>query len=301
MPDERFLTNTEGADPDRQIWGSTIGGLSKIIEKNRHQLAYFQNRLKQAEFLDRPNMRLVGAAASHAVSLDDQIAAMELQMLDLQRLEGGPLSLERVEEDNLRTVWGWMNEITMRKKLKLAYSTFREFEDYCGRWESSNDTSAFSLLLSSRQLIGFLLLVRRGTSTWLENLILAPDFRFKGYGPDAVRAAVNLPFEDDRREQLAEPFLVAVTDLDEVPTVRCFEKAGLRTMVWNESTPTCNTLADNECLMGIAGHQLAASENLSEGPGLAWSSGTDNNSIFNDPSDVKRIAIHLSNLKGSNK
>ena len=49
-----------------------IDKLRRIIERNEQKLTYFQNRLKQAEFIDLPNQRLIGTAAGQADSYTDQ-------------------------------------------------------------------------------------------------------------------------------------------------------------------------------------------------------------------------------------
>ena len=53
---ERTETRDD-VDDDPQKWADAIQNLLRIIERSEQKLGYFQNRVKQAQFMDRPNQR----------------------------------------------------------------------------------------------------------------------------------------------------------------------------------------------------------------------------------------------------
>ncbi|MBT5872924.1 MAG: GNAT family N-acetyltransferase [Candidatus Latescibacteria bacterium] len=273
MPDDVDVPTQENHQSENAVWGSTIGGLMKIIEKNRHQLAFFQNRLKQAEFLDRPNMRLVGAASGHVVSLNDQITAMELELIELQRLEGGGLVLDLLEEDDLRWIWWWLNEPLVRTELGLEFPTFAGFRDQWCSWIADETVHPLAIRLATDDLIGFLLMADRKQTTGLDMLMLSPDYRYRGYGADAVRAALDVAFERSTSGTGPSSLFVVQIDIDRTVPVRCLEKAGLRTMIWDESQMTGQDDHTKTCIMGISREDWLRTDSEAANGTTVWTAG----------------------------
>ena len=52
----------DDVNADPQKWANAIQNLLRIIERSEQKLGYFQNRVKQARFMDRPNQQKVRAA-----------------------------------------------------------------------------------------------------------------------------------------------------------------------------------------------------------------------------------------------
>lgn len=273
MPDEPRVATEEDLQSENSVWGSTIGSLMKIIEKNRHQLAYFQNRLKQAEFLDRPNMRLIGAASGHVVSLNDQIAAMELELQELQRLEGGGLVLDLLEEDDLRWIWWWLNEPLVRSELGLEFPSFDGFRDHWSSWITDETVHPLAIRLATDDLIGFLLMTDRNQTTALEMLMLSPQYRFRGYGSDAIRAALDVAFEKNTSGAGPASLFIVQIDIDRTVAVRCFEKAGLRTMIWDESHMSGQGDHAKGCIMGISREDWLRADSAATNETTVWTAG----------------------------
>ena len=53
---ERTETRDD-ADADPKKWADAIQNLLRIIERSEQKLGYFQNRVKQAQYMDSPNQR----------------------------------------------------------------------------------------------------------------------------------------------------------------------------------------------------------------------------------------------------
>lgn len=227
-------------------WGSTIQSLMKIIGKNKQQLAYFQNRLKQAQFIDRPNARLVSTAWMHTDSLKDQINALELELMELERIEGGGVTLHTAEEQDLRWIWWWINEPSVQPLIRIDYPSFDMFMNQWRAWMADDTTHPLSIRLATGELIGFLLMTHHNQTARIELLILQPDYRLRGYGPEAVRAAIRMAFEQKKTprktarqkavnkkaaNKKAAKLLTVRVNPEHGVAVRCFEKAGLRSVI----------------------------------------------------------------------
>ena len=202
-----------------------IDKLRRIIEKNEQKLTYFQNRLKQAEFIDLPNQRLIGTAAGQADSYTDQLAILRTQLRELERLYGGSLKLRTTEERDLRRTWGWTNEPALRDRLRTEFVAFRAYVDNWHRWLADEDTHPFSIDLPSAELAGFMLIRCTGkdrkTAT-LEFIVIRPDCRYHGYGTEAVQQAIDLAFE-----HLGVDSFQLQVGVDNYGAFLCFERCGL--------------------------------------------------------------------------
>jgi RimJ/RimL family protein N-acetyltransferase len=212
--------------PDK--WDVAIQNLTKIIEKNEQKLAYFQNRLKQAQFIDRPNRRMVGAAEGQADSYADQLQNLWSQLRELEQLRGGSVKLRTTEERDLRRIWCWLNDATMHEALRAEPLLFQAYVDNWHRWLADDDTQPFSIDLSTGELIGSMLINYTGRA-WearcasLEFIIIRPGLRYRGYGTEATRHAMDLSFEQFD----ADSFVLQV-DVDNHAALKCFEKSGLQ-------------------------------------------------------------------------
>ena len=182
------------SDSGRQV----IDKLRRIIEKNEQKLTYFQNRLKQSEFIDQPNQRLIGTAAGQADSYVDQLAVLQTQLRELEKLYGDSLKLRTTEERDLRRTWGWTNEPTLRNRLRAEFMPFQTYVDNWHRWLVDEYTHPFSIDLPSGELVGFMLIRCTGEDervATLEFIVIRPDCRYQGYGTEAVQQAIDLAFE----------------------------------------------------------------------------------------------------------
>ncbi len=203
-----------------------IDKLRRIIEKNEQKLTYFQNRLKQAEFIDRPNQRLIGTAAGQADSYTNQLAVLQIQLRELERLYGGRLALRTTEERDLRRIWGWTNEPALRDRLHTEFVPFQAYVENWHRWLADEDMHPFSIDLPGGELVGFMLIRCIHSQNWkaatLEFIVVRPDCRYQGYGTEALQQAIDLAFEN-----LSVDTFELQVDVDNYGAFLCFEKCGL--------------------------------------------------------------------------
>ena len=202
-----------------------IEKLRRIIEKNEQKLTYFQNRLKQAEFIDRPNQRLIGTAAGQADSYTDQLAVLQTQLRELERLYGGSVKLRTTEERDLRRTWGWTNEPALRSRLRTKFMPFQTYVNNWHRWLVDENTHPLSIDLGSGELVGFMLIRCTGRD-WkvatLEFIVIRPDCRYQGYGTEAMQQAIDLAFE-----HLGVDTFELQVGIDNYGAFLCFERCGL--------------------------------------------------------------------------
>ncbi len=202
-----------------------IDKLRRIIEKNEQKLTYFQNRLKQSEFIDQPNQRLIGTAAGQADSYTDQLAILQTQLRELEKLYGGSLKLRTTEERDLRRSWGWTNEPTLRNRLHTQFMPFQTYVDNWHRWLADEYTHPLSVDLPSGELVGFMLIRCTGRDekiATLEFIVIRPDCRYQGYGTEAMQQAIDWAFE----HLGADTFELQVS-VDNYAAFLCFERCGL--------------------------------------------------------------------------
>ena len=209
------------SDSGRQV----IDKLRRIIEKNEQKLTYFQNRLKQSEYIDQPNQRLIGTAAGQADSYTDQLAVLQIQLRELEKLYGDGLRLRTTEEQDLRRIWGWTNEPTLRNRLCIESMPFEVYINDWHRWLADEDTHPFSIDLPTGELVGFMLIRCIGGDekvATLEFIAIRPDCRYQGYGTEAMQQAINLAFE-----HLGVDAFELQVGVDNYAALLCFEKCGL--------------------------------------------------------------------------
>ena len=209
------------SDSGRQV----IDKLRRIIERNEQKLTYFQNRLKQSEFIDQPNQRLIGTAAGQADSYTDQLAILQTQLRELEKLYGGSVKLRTTEERDLRRTWGWTNEPTLRNGLHTEFMPFQTYVDNWHRWLADEYTHPLSIDLPSGELVGFILIRCDGENekvATLEFIVIRPDCRYQGYGTESMQQAIDLAFE----HLGADTFQLQVS-VDNYAAFLCFERCGL--------------------------------------------------------------------------
>ena len=209
------------SDSGRQV----IDKLRRIIEKNEQKLTYFQNRLKQSEFIDQPNQRLIGTAAGQADSFTDQLAILRTQLRELEKLYGGSVKLRTTEERDLRRIWGWTNEPTLRDRLRTEFMPFRAYVDNWQRWFADEDTHPLSVDLPTGELVGFMLIRcanEDGKVATVEFIVIRPDCRYQGYGTEVMQQAIDWAFE----HLGVEAFELQV-GIDNYAAFLCFERCGL--------------------------------------------------------------------------
>ena len=209
------------SDSGRQV----IDKLRRIIEKNEQKLTYFQNRLKQSEFIDQPNQRLIGTAAGQADSYTDQLAVLQTQLRELEKLYGGSVKLRTTEERDLRRIWVWTNEPTLRNRLHTEFMSFQTYVDNWHRWLADEYTHPFSIDLPTGELIGFMLIRCIGGDekvATLEFVVIRSDCRYQGYGTEAMQQAIDLAFE-----HLGVDAFGLQVGIDNYGAFLCFERCGL--------------------------------------------------------------------------
>ena len=209
------------SDSGRQV----IDKLRRIIEKNEQKLTYFQNRLKQSEFIDQPNQRLIGTAAGQADSFTDQLVILRTQLRELEKLYGGSVKLRTTEERDLRRIWGWTNEPALRDRLRTEFMPFHAYVDNWHRWLADEYTHPLSVDLPTGELVGFMLIRCTGEDekvATVEFIVIRPDCRYQGYGTEAMQQAIDWAFE----HLGADAFELQV-GVDNYAASLCFERCGL--------------------------------------------------------------------------
>lgn len=209
------------SDSGRQV----IDKLRRIIEKNEQKLTYFQNRLKQSEFIDQPNQRLIGTAAGQADSFTDQLAILRTQLRELEKLYGGSVKLRTTEERDLRRIWGWTNEPALRDRLRTEFMPFRAYVDNWQRWLADEEAHPLSVDLPTGELVGFMLIRctnEDGKVATVEFIVIRPDCRYQGYGTEVMQQAIDWAFE-----HLGVDAFELQVGVDNYAAFLCFERCGL--------------------------------------------------------------------------
>ncbi len=220
--------------------------LTRIIHRNKQRMAQFQNRIRQADFIDRPNMRLVGAARSHAQTLNDQIESLEGELLDISRQASGGIVLKQPQEPDIKWIWWWLNEPSVQSLLPATFPAIEAFTEQYEAWHQAEAHQPLAIYLATGELIGFLLMNNQDRLAVMDLIIMRPDYRNQGYGTDAVTAAIHLAFE----HLDAEVFAIEV-DLNHGPALRCFEKCGLKSLLKETDTEAVQESDQGTYLLGL--------------------------------------------------
>ena len=235
--EERNETRDD-VNADLRKWEDAIQNLMRIIERSEQKLGYFQNRVKQAQFMDRPNQRMIRAAGAQVGAHSAQLEGLRSQLRQLERLHGGGIHLRQVAENELRRIWGWINRPGIRNLLYATQVSFETFlEDWHG-WVENEQMHALAIeIRTTRFLIGFALLHYDTDTVTLEFVIIRPDYRARGYGTDALLEAVRYAFE-----QLEAEHIILQVSPDNGPALICFENAGFQYLSYTDTTEQAYTM-----------------------------------------------------------
>ena len=235
--DERTETRDDpNADPRK--WWDAIQNLHRIIERSEQKLVYFQNRVKQAKFMDRPNQRQVRTAGAQIGMHSAQLEGLRSELYQLERLYNGGVYLRQTTENEIRQIWGWINRPTIRKHLYTARVSFETFLNDWHQWMAQEQTHALAVeLRTTRLLIGFILLHHEESTVTIKLVVIRPDYRARGYGTDTLVESVRYAFE-----QLGAEHITLQVSVDNGPALICFENAGFRYLGYTETSTQAYTM-----------------------------------------------------------
>ena len=226
------------ADADSQKWADAIQNLLRIIERSEQKLGYFQNRVKQAKFMDQPNQRMVRAAGAQVGAHSAQLEGLRSELHQLERLHGGGIYLQQIAESELRRIWGWINRPSIRNLLYTAQVSFETFVNDWHRWVADEQMHALAIeIRNTHLLIGFILLRSNTDNVTLEFIVIRPDYRGRGYGTDALLEAVRYAFEHLEAEHIN-----LQVSPDNGPALICFENAGFQYLSYTDTGETAYTM-----------------------------------------------------------
>jgi RimJ/RimL family protein N-acetyltransferase len=226
------------ADADSQKWADAIQNLLRIIERSEQKLGYFQNRVKQAKFMDQPNQRMVRAAGAQVGAHSAQLEGLRSELHQLERLHGGGIYLQQIAESELRRIWGWINRPSIRNLLYTAQVSFETFVNDWHRWVADEQMHALAIeIRNTHLLIGFILLRSNTDNVTLEFIVIRPDYRGRGYGTDALLETVRYAFE-----QLETEHINLQVSPDNGPALICFENAGFQYLSYTDTARQAYTM-----------------------------------------------------------
>ena len=228
------IERRDDVNANPQKWADAIQNLLRIIERSEQKLGYFQNRVKQAKFMDRPNQRKIRTAGAQVSAHSAQLEGLRSELYRLERLYSGGIHYRQTTENELRQIWGWINRPTIRKYLYTARVSFETFLEDWHRWMAHGQTHALAVeLRTTRLLIGFILLQQDEETVKVEFVVIRPDYRARGYGTDTLIEAARYAFE-----QLGADHITLQVSVDNGPALICFENAGFRYLGYTEETST---------------------------------------------------------------
>ena len=228
----------DDANADLQKWEDAIQNLMRIIERSEQKLGYFQNRVKQAQYMDRPNQRMIRAAGAQVGAHSAQLENLRSQLYQLERLHSGGIHLRLTAENELRRIWGWINRPGVRDVLYAARVSFETFLEDWHRWMESEQMHALAIEIRTTQLlIGFMLLQCDADTVTLKFVVIRPDYRARGYGTDALLEALNYAFE-----RLAAEYITLHVSPENGPALICFENAGFQYLSYADTSEQAYTM-----------------------------------------------------------
>ena len=235
---EERTETPENANADLEKWADAINNLLRIIERSERKLGYFQNRVKQANFMDRPNHRKVRTAGAQVGAHSAQLEGLRSELRQLERLYSGGIRLRQTTENELRQIWGWINRPGIRNLLYSARVSFETFLDDWQRWAADAETLPLAIeIRTTRFLIGFILLKRDTHTVNIRFVIIRPDYRARGYGTDALVETVRYTFEVLNAEHVTLEVLA-----DNGPALTCFENAGFQYLSYTDTAGQVYTM-----------------------------------------------------------
>jgi RimJ/RimL family protein N-acetyltransferase len=234
---ERTETRDD-ADADPKKWADAIQNLLRIIERSEQKLGYFQNRVKQAQYMDSPNQRKIRTAGAQVGAYSAQLEGLRSELYRLERLYSGGVHLRKTTENELRQIWGWINRPTIRKYLYAARVSFETFLEDWHRWMAQEQTHALAIeLRTTRLLVGFILLQHEEGTVTVKFVVVRPDYRARGYGTDTLVETTRYAFE-----QLGAEHITLQVSADNGPALICFENAGLQYLSYTDTTEQAYTM-----------------------------------------------------------
>ena len=235
---EKRTETRDGVNVDPKKWEDAIQNLVRIIERSEQKLGYFENRVKQAQFMDRPNQRMIRAAGAQIGAHSAQLEGLRSQLRQLERLHGGGIHLRQIAENELRRIWGWINRPGIRKLLYTTQVSFETFLEDWHRWMENEQMHALAIeIRTTRILVGFALLHYDTDTVTLKFFIIRPDYRARGYGTDALLEAIRYAFE-----QLVAEHITLQVSPNNGPALICFENAGFQYLSYTDTTEQAYTM-----------------------------------------------------------
>jgi RimJ/RimL family protein N-acetyltransferase len=202
--------------------------LSKMMQKDERMLNQFRSRLIQAQYIERPKLRLISTAGQHIGWHADQLTLLREQVREVERVYGGDVQLRRTEEPDVRRIWRWSNQLETRILLRHPVYSLQEWTANIHRWLADDDTYPFSIYKSNDEHIGFLMLRILGRP-WekrigeLNFVIIDDSYRELGYGTKAVKSVLTHAFEE-----ISVDIVYLQAACDNHAAIRCFEKSGFK-------------------------------------------------------------------------
>lgn len=235
---EERTEKNDDVNVDPQKWEDAIQNLTRIIERSEQKLGYFQNRVKQAQFMDRPNQRMIRAAGAQVGAHSEQLESLRSQLYQLERLHGGGVHLRQIAENELRRIWGWINRPGIRDLLYPSRASFETFLEDWHHWMENEQTQALAIeIRTTRILIGFVLLQSDADTVTLKVVVIRPDYRARGYGTDALLETLNYVFE-----RLDAEHITLQVSPDNGPALICFENAGFQYLSYTDAEQQVYTM-----------------------------------------------------------
>ena len=235
---EELTETRDDVNADSQKWADAIQNLMRIIERSERKLGYFQNRVKQAQFMDRPNQRMIRTAGAQVGAYSAQLEGLRSELYQLERLHSGGVHLRQVAENELRRIWGWINRPGIRDVLYATRVSFETFLEDWRHWTENEQIHALAIEVRTTQLlIGFILLQCDADTVTLKCVVIRPDYRARGYGTDALLEALNYAFE-----RLAAEYITLQVSPDNGPALICFENAGFQYLSYADTAEQAYTM-----------------------------------------------------------
>ena len=250
--EERTGTQDD-ANADLEKWADAINNLLRIIERSERKLGYFQNRVKQAKFMDQPNQRKVRTAGAQIGVHSAQLEGLRNELRQLERLYSGGIRLRQTTENELRQIWGWINRPGIRNHLYAERVSFETFLADWHRWVANAEVHTLAIeIRTTRLLIGFMLLQCDADTVNVRFVIIRPDYRARGYGTDTLIETVRYAFE-----VLDAEHVTLQVSPDNGPALICFENAGFQYLSYTDTT-------QQTYMMGIERSEWAGEEVVDE-------------------------------------
>ena len=228
----------DDANADLQKWADAINNLLRIIERSERKLGYFQNRVKQAKFMDQPNQRKVRTAGAQIGVHAAQLEGLRNELRQLERLYSGGIQLRQTTENELRQIWGWINRPGIRNHLYAERVSFETFLADWHRWVANAEMHTLAIeIRTTRLLIGFMLLQCDTDTVTIEFVIIRPDYRARGYGTDTLIETLRYAFE-----VLDAEHVTLQVSPDNGPALICFENAGFQYLSYTDATQQTYTM-----------------------------------------------------------